>query len=197
MSPARIRNTVDFPEPEGPSKATTSLGATATEMSSRTRSGLPLGRTKSCETCRASHSASLVISFAQREAFLGQLVAPAPHRTIEGDHEHGHDEDRGPQAGKVGARRRAADLGPEPRRLQRLPLERDELRHDARVPGASGRRDPSRDEIWKHSGEIERAKPSPAGKTVTTGGFFGSAGSAMAPAMTLDRMYHCVPSSIS
>src|SRR6266446_5979653 len=124
MSPARIRNTVDFPEPEGPSKATTSLGATATEMSSRTRSGLPLGRTKSCETCRASHSASLVISCAQREAFLGQLVAPTPHRTIEGDHEHGHYEDRGRQAGKVGARRRAADLGTEPRRLQRLPLER-------------------------------------------------------------------------
>src|SRR5260370_32452976 len=118
MSPARMRNTVDFPEPEGPSKATTSLGATATEMSSRTRNGLPLGRTKSCETCRASHSASLVISCAQREAFLGQLVAPAPHRSIDGDTEHGNYEDLGRQARKVGARRPAAAIGTGPRRLQ-------------------------------------------------------------------------------
>src|SRR6266581_4552955 len=102
MRPASIRRMVDFPEPEGPRSATTSLRATPTEMSSRTRSGFPLGMVKSWDTWRASHNSSFVISFAQREAFFGEPVAPAPYGTIEGDHEHRHHEDGGGEARKVG-----------------------------------------------------------------------------------------------
>src|SRR5437667_9598868 len=140
-----MRNTVDFPEPDGPSSATTSLRATATEMFSSTRSGLPLGSMKSCDTCRASHNTSRasgaflgVMSFAQRKTLFGHAVAPAPDRAIEGDDEHRHHEDRRGEARAVGARGRTADLRAQPCCLERLSLERHVFRHDARVPGAAG-----------------------------------------------------------
>jgi len=46
---------VDLPQPDGPSSATTSRGCTPSEMSSSTRSAWPLGCLNSCDTPRASH----------------------------------------------------------------------------------------------------------------------------------------------
>src|SRR6266516_1605187 len=172
MRPARIRRMVDFPEPEGPRSATTSLRATPTEMSSRTRSGFPLGMVKSWDTWRASHNSSFVISFAQREAFFGEPVAPAPYGTIEGDHEHRHHEDGRGEARKVGARRGPADLCAETRGLERLQLERDVVGDDASVPSAPGGGDPAGDEVWKPSRKVERAKAIPARKSIAARDFF-------------------------
>src|SRR6266478_5348014 len=58
MSPARMRRMVDLPQPDGPRRATISLGRIAKLMSSKTRNGLPLGSGNSCHTPRTSQSAS-------------------------------------------------------------------------------------------------------------------------------------------
>ena len=57
-----MRNSVDFPLPEGPSSATTSPGLICTLTFSRTRSVEPFGIRKSCETFRASHSAAVALA---------------------------------------------------------------------------------------------------------------------------------------
>ena len=46
IRPATMRRIVDLPQPEGPSRASTSLGRTSRVMSSSTRSGLPPSRSK-------------------------------------------------------------------------------------------------------------------------------------------------------
>src|SRR5579859_1022985 len=184
MRPARMRSTVDLPEPEGPRSATTSLRAIWIEMSSSTRNGLPLGMMKSCETLRTSHRISracdlalaaparcALISFAQGEAFFGEAVTPPPHGSIEGDDQQRHDQDRGRQMREVGARGGVADLRAEARGTQRMSLEGHVFGHDARVPGASRRRHPSRDEVGKYGGEIECAKAGPARDAIAARGF--------------------------
>src|ERR1700722_580993 len=109
-----MRRIVDLPQPDSPSSATISPGRTARSIFSSTRSGLPLGSVNSWETSRVSQRAAVltvpeapmlarssltplapqagrgVLLFVEREAFLGQPIAIAPHRAVEGDDDDRH-----------------------------------------------------------------------------------------------------------
>src|SRR5947207_15984995 len=99
-----MRRIVDLPQPDGPSRAITSLGRTFRLMSSRTRRGLPLGSRKSCQTPRTSHRVAvaggaaavcaITVPFApgagpgprllvQREALLCHIIETPPNQTVE------------------------------------------------------------------------------------------------------------------
>src|SRR5258708_38690456 len=103
MRPARMRSRVDFPQPDGPSKATTSLGRMARSMSASTSNCDPFGRRNECETPRVSINASeettafatdmIFLSLAQRESLLGERVTPFPDDSIENHHGQRHDHD--------------------------------------------------------------------------------------------------------
>src|ERR1700693_6053154 len=116
MRPARTRRIVDFPQPEGPSNATTSFGCTARETSSRTRRRALLGNANSCETPRSSQSAPSPLAWASWVMWLfarslaegvpgfGEMMHPPPYGAVEEHHEGGHHDDARREEREIGAR---------------------------------------------------------------------------------------------
>ena len=76
-------------------------------------------------------------------------------------------------------------------------LQAEILGDDAGVPCAARRRDQSGDQVGKDPRQDQRPPALPALKLEQRRPSFRSVGIAIAPAMTLNRMYHCVPSSSS
>src|SRR6266566_3471413 len=117
MRPARMRRIVDLPQPDGPSRATTSLGWTVRLMSSRTRSGLPLGKGKSCQTFTSSPRALAgeavsggagervaIRSPVHGKARVRQIIQAPPDQAVEDYDQGGHDQHTGGQERGVALR---------------------------------------------------------------------------------------------
>ena len=126
-----------------------------------------------------------------------QPIAAPPDEPVEHDDDQGHDQDAGGQHGELRPLRGLADRGAQPEGREGRALVGHVLRDDARVPGAARRRDPAGHQVGEDRRQVERPEALPAASCrKPRRPPCRSAGRPSAPAMTLKRMYHCVPSSI-
>src|ERR1700683_712437 len=130
------RNSVLFPEPERPRRATISPSRRSSEMSSRTGSGLPSGETNVLVTCDTSMivvgsapgapALGCVVTMrdhsllspgggatpprSHREPALGQGVEAAPKEPVHDNDEGAHHNAPGDQEGELPLDRRRGDV---------------------------------------------------------------------------------------
>src|ERR1700742_3037186 len=163
-SPEIRRNSVDFPEPDRPSRPTISPSLSVRLISLRTSKSSPSGLGKAWQQDWMCSSASLmtpVLSSEPEFSFAVPIERP-PEQTIDDDHVQAHHRDPEHDAWKITGRGRLRDVGTQPAGLQVRIAPARHLGDDARVPGAARRGDGAGDVIGKHRRQRDLLPPQPA-----------------------------------
>src|SRR6516164_8136779 len=163
-----MRSSVDFPQPERPSRPTISRSRSNMFTLSMTTRSAPEGRGKAWRTLRTSIKVCpaamrrLLSVSVEAEAPLGHAVKRAPEYPVEQDDINRHHGDPQDDMGEIAGIGRGGDIGAESMGLQMGVTPAHILGDDAGVPAAArGCHRPS-DVIGEDPGQNDLAPPLPA-----------------------------------